>query len=101
MTNTTICRGCGEDIAFDRNKNDRWAPVHPISREPHRCQTERTCEGPGCGKTFKGASWMKLCPDCFRVQGGGRKRAQDEPSPPRPKEELKPAPLGDDSDVPF
>jgi hypothetical protein len=94
MAKTSKCRDCGEEIAFQKNKNDRWAPVHPITLQPHRCETERECEG--CHKTFKGASWMKVCGDCYR--GGGN----DEPARPKPRAS---EPLntgdGDDDSPPF
>lgn len=77
MAKTSNCRDCGAEIAFEKNKNDRWAPVHPESRQPHRCETERTCES--CQKTFKGSSWMKICGDCYR---GG---ANGEPAKPKPR----------------
>lgn len=93
MGETTNCRSCGEEIAFEKNKNDRWAPVHPMSRAPHRCQTERVCES--CEKTFKGADWMKVCGDCYR--NGGK---APEPTPDAPRRSEPTEPLQDDMRFP-
>jgi len=92
MAKTSNCRDCGEEIAFEKNKNDRWAPVHPESRQAHRCETARVCEG--CRKTFKGASWMKVCGDCYRGGAAGE--------PPAPKSRAsEPLNTGDpDDDAP-
>ncbi len=97
MGKTSNCRDCGEEIAFDKNKNDRWAPVHPISRAPHRCELERVCED--CQKTFKGASWMKVCGDCFKGRGSSPGSPPAPASEPRPKEPLQ-GDLVDDPDAP-
>ena len=97
MGKTSTCRDCGEEIAFEKNKNDRWAPVDPMSRQPHRCQTERTCES--CEKTFKGASWMKVCGDCYRNGGKAPERPGAAPRDSRPSEPLQ-GDLVDDDDAP-
>lgn len=91
------CRDCGAPIKWGM-KNGGWIPEDPATGSRHRCQSDRTCEGPGCGKSFKGASWMKLCPDCYRNQGGGRERPQEPARSSRPKERLE-EDVGDD--VPF
>jgi hypothetical protein len=79
-------------------KNGGWIPEDPATGSRHRCQSDRTCEGPGCGKAFKGASWMKLCPECYRNQGGGRSRPQEPARSSRPKERLE---EDEGDDVPF
>lgn len=91
------CKDCGAAIKW-RQDGGRWIPEDPTTGSRHRCEIERTCEGPGCGKAFKGAPWMSLCPSCYRGQGGGRNRPQEPASPPRAKEKL--GEVGDD-DVPF
>ena len=96
MAKTSNCRDCGEEIAFEKNKNDRWAPVDPISRQPHRCEIERVCCD--CQKTFKGASWMKVCGDCYRGGGSSKPDPAPAPSAPRPTEDLHPD--RDDDDAP-
>ena len=88
------CRDCGAPIQFIE-RNGRWIPVQPGSERRHRCQLDQECEA--CRKTFKGAPWMKTCPDCYKT--GRRSRPSQEPaSPPRERERLKDAP---DDDVPF
>ncbi len=87
------CKDCQAPIKW-RQDGGRWIPLDPATEERHRCQIERTCEGPGCGKAFKGAPWMKLCPECYRNQGGGRERPQEPARSSRPKEPLQE--VGDD-----
>lgn len=89
------CRDCGAPIQFIQGRNGRWIPVEPGTEDRHRCQIERTCES--CEATFKGAPWMKLCPDCYKT-GRSSRSPSDEARPPRAKERLKP---GDEDDVPF
>jgi len=98
MAKTTNCRSCGEEIAFEKNKNDRWAPVHPESRQPHRCEKERICES--CEKTFKGASWMKVCGDCYRNGGKAPDPAPDAPRSSEPTEPLQDDMRFPDDDAP-
>ncbi len=99
MGKTTNCRSCGEEIAFEKNKNDRWAPVHPMSRERHVCQIERVCED--CQKTFKGADWMKVCGDCYRGRGSSPGSPPAPASEPQPKEGLQDDMRFDDDQPPF
>ncbi len=99
MSKTTNCRSCGEEIAFEKNKNDRWAPIHPITRERHVCQIERVCED--CQKTFKGADWMKVCGDCYRGRGSKPDTAPGRASDPRPSEPLQDDMSFDDDVPPF
>ncbi len=94
---TAECKDCHKPIKWT-SRNGRWIPLEPRSDERHRCQIERTCEGPGCGKAFKGAPWMDLCPECYRNQGGGRKRVQEPARPSQPKERLE---EDFDDDIPF
>jgi hypothetical protein len=91
------CRDCHKPIKWGMT-DGRWIPEDPATGARHRCQIERTCEGPGCGKAFKGASWMKLCPDCYRGQGGGRNRVQEPARRSQPKEPLQ---EDYDDDIPF
>jgi len=98
MGKTSECRDCGEEIAFEKNKNDRWAPVHPVSRAPHRCEIEVVCQE--CQKTFKGSSWMSKCPDCFRGGSSGSGSPPGAPSPSRTREDLDPGHGGLDDDAP-
>ena len=85
MAKTSKCRDCGEEIAFKKNKNDRWAPVDPMSGQPHRCEIDRVCED--CQKTFKGASWMKVCGDCYRDGGSTKPDPAPESRPTEPLQE--------------
>jgi len=96
MGRTAECRDCGELIEFIEGRNGKWIPARPGTEERHRCQLDQTCEG--CQKTFKGANWMKVCPDCYR-SGGRSSRSSPEPaSPPRTREDVK---GGGSDDVPF
>jgi hypothetical protein len=89
------CRDCGAPIQFIEGRNGRWIPVTPGTEDRHRCELDQTCEN--CEKTFKGAPWMKTCPDCYK--GGRSSRSSPGPaSPPRTKERLDP---GGEDDVPF
>lgn len=98
------CRDCGAPIEFiegptgrgNRGARRRWIPVTPGTERRHRCQLDQTCEN--CQKSFKGAPWMKTCPDCYRSGGGSRPGLQEPASPPRERERLKGDP---DDDVPF
>ena len=94
---TGICRDCAAPIKW-QSRNGRWVPLDPYTGDRHRCSIEKTCEGPGCGKTFKGAPWMKHCPECYKIHGSGRSRPQEPASKPRKREPLKP---GGSDDVPF
>ena len=89
------CRDCGAPIQFIEGRNGRWIPVTPGTEDRHRCELDQTCDA--CGNVFKGAPWMKTCPDCYK--GGRSSRSSQEPArPPREREPLK----GDqDDDVPF
>lgn len=97
MGKTSTCRDCGEEIAFEKNKNDRWAPVHPMTRAPHRCEIEVVCGT--CQKTFKGSSWMSQCRDCYDSGGQARDPSPGAPSPSQPAEPLR-GDLVDDPDAP-
>jgi hypothetical protein len=99
MSKTTNCRSCGEEIAFEKNKNDRWAPVDPMSRQRHVCQIERVCED--CQKTFKGADWMKVCGDCYRGRGSSPGSPPEPASEPRKTEPLQDDMRFDDDAPPF
>ncbi len=89
------CRDCGAPIQFIEGRTGRWIPVTPGTEVRHRCQLDQTCEN--CQKAFKGAPWMKTCPDCYR--GGANPRSsQAVASPPRERERLKD---DQDDDVPF
>ena len=90
------CRHCGAPIQFIEGPNGGWIPVTPGTEERHQCpKVTIYCEK--CQKPFKGASWMKQCPDCYK---GGRssRSSSGDASPPRERERLKP---GQDDDVPF
>lgn len=97
MGKTSNCRDCGEEIAFEKNKNDRWAPVHPMTRAPHRCEIEVVCSN--CQKTFKGSSWMKVCRDCYDSGGQAPDPAPEAPRSSQPSEPLQ-GDLVDDPDAP-
>ena len=99
MGKTTNCRSCGEEIAFEKNKTDRWAPIPPITRERHVCQIERVCED--CQKTFKGADWMKVCGDCYRGWGSKPDTAPAPARDPKPSEPLQDDMSFDDDVPPF
>ena len=58
---SATCKDCHKPIKWT-SRNGRWIPLEPRTDDRHRCQIDRTCEGPGCGKGFQGAPWMKLCP---------------------------------------
>ncbi len=89
------CRDCDAPIEFIEGRSGKWIPVTPGTDRRHRCQLDQECEA--CRKTFKGAPWMKTCPECYK--GGRNSRSSQEPaSPPRERERLKDAP---DDDVPF
>jgi hypothetical protein len=89
------CRDCDAPIEFIERQGRGWIPVEPGTERRHRCQLDQTCEN--CQKPFKGAPWMKTCPDCYR--GGANPRSsQTAASPPRERERLKP---DRDDDVPF
>jgi hypothetical protein len=64
----TNCRECGAPIAWDK-RDGRWIPI-----------------------AFKGADWMKVCPECYRSAGNGNGKEEAEKAPP---ERLDPA-LPDD-----
>ena len=89
------CRDCGAPIQFIEGKNGRWIPVTPGTETRHRCELDQTCEA--CEKTFRGAPWMKTCPDCYR-SGRSPRSSRGPASPPRTKERLEGDP---DDDVPF
>ena len=89
------CRDCDAPIAFIE-RNGRWIPVEPGTGRRHRCALDQECEA--CQKTFKGAPWMKTCPDCYRGGHTAQNPPLDRPKPPRERERLKDAP---DDDVPF
>ena len=89
------CRDCGAPIQFIEGRNGRWIPVTPGTEDRHRCELDQTCET--CQATFKGAPWMKTCPNCYK--GGRSSRSAQEPArAPRAKEKLDP---GGEDDVPF
>lgn len=89
------CRDCDAPIQFIEGRNGKWIPVDPGTETRHRCQLDQTCEA--CDKSFKGAPWMKTCPDCYK--SGRTSRSSHEPArPPRKKERLEGDP---DDDVPF
>ena len=88
------CRDCDAPIQFIE-RNGRWIPVEPGTETRHRCQLDQECEA--CRKTFKGAPWMKTCPECYKGRRSAR-TSQAAASPPRERERLKD---GQDDDVPF
>ena len=90
------CRDCDAPIEFIEGRNGKWIPVTPGTEERHRCQLDQTCEN--CQKAFKGAPWMRTCPECYRAGGGGRSGRSEPARAPRTKERLEPE--GED-DVPF
>lgn len=89
------CRDCDQPIQFIE-KNGRWIPVEPGTERRHRCQLDQECEA--CRKTFKGAPWMKTCPDCYRSGRTASSASQEPATPPRERERLKD---DQDDDVPF
>jgi hypothetical protein len=86
------CRDCGARIQFIEREG-RWIPVEPGTEDRHRCEIDVVCQS--CGETFRGGSWMKQCPKCYK---GGRSASQEPASEPRAKEKLEPV---SDDDVPF
>ncbi len=94
---TATCKDCNKPIKWGMD-GGRWIPEDPRTGQRHRCQLDRTCNGPGCGKKFKGARWMDLCPDCYRTQGSGRNRRQEPARPAREAERLE---EDFDDDIPF
>lgn len=96
MPRVSECRDCDATITFIE-RNGRWIPVDPGSEKRHRCQLDQVCQA--CDKTFKGAPWMKTCPDCYR-SGRTSRPPQAPPKPAREPERLR---EGDDvdDDVPF
>lgn len=92
---SATCKDCHKPIKWT-SRDGRWIPEDPRTGDRHRCKIDRTCEGHGCGKVFQGAPWMKLCPACYKTQGGGRKGGQEPARSSRPKEVLEGGPLDDD-----
>lgn len=98
MARTRECRDCDQPIEFMKTPSGKWMPVNLGTTERHRCQLDQTCTS--CQKSFKGAPWMTLCPDCYRAGGTPSRRAQGGDSRPRTREDLKPGAY-DDDDQPF
>lgn len=95
MRTEPTCKDCGQSIKWV-NTNGRWIPMTPGGDERHRCQLDLTCEAPGCGKAFKGAPWMKVCPACYkRDSGKADNSSPDETSAARRRESLR-EDIGDD-----
>lgn len=93
------CRDCGAEIAFIEGRNGRWIPVTPGTEDRHRCELDQVCES--CEATFKGANWMKVCPECYRSGGKPPKAPPAAPSPSRTKEPLQDDMSFDDDAPPF
>lgn len=94
------CRDCGEPIGFIQDaQKTRWIPVDPGTENRHVCQIDQVCES--CEKTFKGASWMKVCSECYRSGGKAPGEAPAPPSPSRTPEPLQDDMSFDDDKPPF
>ena len=95
---TGTCKDCQGPIKW-QERNGKWTPLDPRTGERHRCQIDRIREVAGCGKKFKGAPWMRACPEGYKRDSGRGSNAPREPArAPRTKERLEP---GRDDDVPF
>jgi hypothetical protein len=99
MGRLTDCKDCDAPITFIEGRNGKWIPVDPGTENRHRCQLDQNCQS--CGKPFKGANWMKTCPDCYRTGRTVSDRNQAAPAPARKAEALTEADHVDDDIPPF
>lgn len=87
------CRDCNKPIEW-LEEGGRWKPVEPGTTTRHRCDLDQLCEV--CEKMFKGAPWMKVCPECYRNRP---RPGNPSPAPARStraKEKLNQVGEGDD-----